>query len=83
MTGAFSVQTVLALLVLSVTFIITGPADNINWVYGPGEPQTILPPLVYLFLFFLALVLLIYWPSHLLFRHYFSGDKTVSRDLKR
>lgn len=72
---AFRLQIVLAFLVLLLTFFTTKPADNINWVYGPGEPQSILPPLVYLFVFFLALVMLIYWPSHLLFSHYFNGNR--------
>lgn len=79
---AFPVQIVLALCVLTATFITTGPADNINWVYGPGEPQSLLPPLAYFALFFLSLVLLIYWPSHLLFSHYFNGNRSVSADLK-
>lgn len=65
----------LALLVLPLTFVVTERTDNINWVYGLGGPQTVLPPLAYLCLFFVALVVLIYLPSHLLFRHFFSQQK--------
>lgn len=69
---AFRSQIMLALLVLPLTFVVTERTDNINWVYGLGGPQTVLPPLVYLCLFFVALVVLIYLPSHLLFKHFFS-----------
>lgn len=72
-------QVMLALLVLPLTFVVTERTDNINWVYGLGGPQTVLPPLVYLCLFFVALVVLIYLPSHLLFRHFFSQQKDYRR----
>lgn len=69
---AFSLQSIVTLIVLPLTFAVTTPYENINWVYGLGKVQDLMPPLLYLVLFYLALVGGIYWPSHLLFRHYFS-----------
>ncbi len=73
---AFPLQIVIALIVLPLTFVLTTPADNINWVFGPGQPQDMLPPLVYLALFFLTLVLVVYLPSHLLFKCFFTDKRS-------
>ncbi len=64
---AWVAQTALAWIVLPLTYGLTDPEDNINWVYGPlGKPQKRVPPLVYLALLMLALALLVYLPTHLL-----------------
>jgi hypothetical protein len=63
---------ILALIVLPVTYLITDPEDNINWVFGPIEPQDFLPPLLYLTLLMLTLTALIYYPSHLVLKRYFT-----------
>jgi len=69
---AWVAQTALAWIVLPLTYGLTDPEDNINWVYGPlGEPQKRVPPLVYLALLMLALALLVYLPTHLLLRTVF------------
>jgi hypothetical protein len=69
---AWVAQTALAWVVLPLTYALTDPADNINWVFGPlGKPQDRLPPLVYLGLLMLALALLVYLPTHLLLRGLF------------
>ena len=69
---AWLAQTLLAWIVLPVTYALTDPEDNINWVYGPlGEPQQRVPPLVYLALLMLALALLVYFPTHLLLQAVF------------
>jgi hypothetical protein len=66
---AWALQTILALIVLSVTYWLTDPAENINWVYGPGsKPQTWLPPLAYLALLMIFFPLVVYLPTHLLLR---------------
>lgn len=66
---AWALQTVLALIVLSVTYWLTDPAENVNWVYGPGsKPQTWLPPLAYLALLMIFFPLVVYLPTHLLLR---------------
>ena len=70
---AWVAQTVLAGIVLPLTYVLTEPEENINKVYGPlDKPQTRVPPLVYLGLLMLALVLLVYLPTHLLLRALFS-----------
>lgn len=51
-------QTLLTWLVLPLTYGLTDPAENINWVFGPGSsPQRRLPPLAYLALEMAALPL--------------------------
>jgi hypothetical protein len=51
--------------VLLLTYLITRPEENINWVYGPGdEPQETLPRPVYLLLVGAFFPLCLYWPTH-------------------
>jgi len=71
---ALPAQTALAELVLLVTYVVTDPNKNVNWVFGPrSKPQRRIPPLAYLALYMLLLPLVVYWPTHLLlgkiFRH--------------
>jgi len=49
---AFFWQTLVAVMALPISYFVTNPRENINWVYGLGEkPQTFLPaPLFVLFL---------------------------------
>jgi hypothetical protein len=64
---ALAFQTVAALVILPVTYALTDPADNINWVYGPGrKPQTWTSPRAYLALVMLFFPVVIYLPTHLL-----------------
>jgi hypothetical protein len=66
-------QTVLAGIVLPLTYLLTDPVQNINWVRGPGtRQQTLLHPQVYLFLLLIGFSLLIYLPTHLLLRALFN-----------
>lgn len=69
---ALWLQTIIALIVLPVTYQVTQPEDNINWVYGPAEPQDVLPDLLYLILVATVLILVIYIPSHLFLKRFFS-----------
>jgi hypothetical protein len=60
-------QTLVAWIVLPVTWWITDPADNVNWVYGPGStPQTRMHPRAYLALTMILFPLVFYLPTHLL-----------------
>lgn len=69
---AWIAQTALAWIVLPLTYLLTDPEKNINWVRGPGtEPQKTLPPLVYLFLLMIGFSLLVYLPTHLLLQAIF------------
>ncbi len=62
---AWALQSLVALFVLPLTYALTGPAENINWVYGLGAPQRRLPRLVYLALLIVAFALVLYLPPHL------------------
>ncbi len=66
-------QALLTWIVLLLAYLLTDPAENINWVFGPGnDPQTRLPKGWYLFgvmLFFPVCILL---PSHLLLNWLFN-----------
>ena len=75
---ALPLQMLITAVVLPVTYLVTEPERNINWVYGIAEPQDVLPPLLYLGLVFVVLTLFIYIPSHFLFRRFFShrGDNS-------
>jgi len=69
---AFLVQTFSAWVVLLLSFFLTKPKDNINWVYGFGKkPQTRLPKVIHLLLLMLGLPVLVYLPSHLVLKRLF------------
>jgi hypothetical protein len=69
---AWLAQSILAVIVLPLTYLFTDPAKNINWVHGPGvKQQKFLHPLVYLFLLMIGFSLLVYLPTHLLLQAFF------------
>jgi len=69
---AFVVQTFSAWVVLLLSFFLTKPKDNINWVYGFGKkPQTRVPKVIHLLLLMLGLPALVYLPSHLVLKRLF------------
>jgi len=69
---AWIAQSVLAWIVLPLTYLLTDPAQNINWVHGPGtKPQKRLPPLVYLCFLMIGFSLFVYLPTHLLLQAFF------------
>jgi hypothetical protein len=69
---ALIAQTALAWIVLPVTYALTTPQQNINWVYGLwGGAQERLPRLAYLALVMLGLPLAVYLPMHLLLQAVF------------
>ena len=64
---ALPAQTALAWVVFPVTYVLSDPKDNINWVFGPGpRPQRRLPPRVYLALLLIVFPLIVYVPTHVL-----------------
>lgn len=69
---AFMLQSLLALIVLPVTYRVTGPAENVNWVYGLGSQQRWMPPWVYLALLTVSFWLVLYLPPHLVLRAMFA-----------
>ena len=65
--NAFLAQSLLAIIVLPLTYVIAEGTENINWVYGLSTaPQKLLPPLGYLALVIAGFPVLIYLPTHLL-----------------
>jgi hypothetical protein len=66
---AWLYQSLLALVVLPVTYWLTDPAENVNWVHGLGRPQTALPRWAYLTLLLVAFSLVLYLPPHLVFTY--------------
>jgi len=63
----FWLQSAITAVVLPVSFLVTTPATNVNWVWGPGgcAPQTAVPASVYLLGCVLAYPLVLYLPVHL------------------
>ena len=76
---ALAAQSTLALIVLPICYFFTDPAENINWVFGPGEIQSFMPPLFYLGLWMLVLPVFVYVPVHMLLKKLFPlrGQKTL------
>jgi hypothetical protein len=69
---ALAAQTVLAWVVLVLTYRLTDPRHNVNWAFGWGaRPQRRIPPLVYLGLLMAGFPLLIHLPTHLLLQRVF------------
>jgi hypothetical protein len=63
---ALLAQTLLAWVLLTVSYWVTDPDENINWVRGlRGESQKRMPGWLYLALQMLALPLIVYLPTHL------------------
>jgi len=64
---ALPVQTVSGTLLMILSYTLTDPSENINWVFGPGsKPQRRLPPRVYMTMVIVSFPVLVYWPTHLL-----------------
>jgi hypothetical protein len=62
---ALPAQTVLAWVVLPITYAVTTPLDeNINWVRGPDKLQRRVPPLAWLGFLMLAFPIGLYLPTH-------------------
>ena len=69
---AFVWQTVVALAVLPLSYLVSNPQQNVNWVYGFGQkPQTILPAPLFVVLLMLLFPVAVYLPTHLLFTKIF------------
>jgi len=64
---ALLAQTLLCWIVLALTYWLTDPKLNVNWVFGlGGKPQKRFPPLVHLVLLMVGFPVLVYLPTHLL-----------------
>jgi hypothetical protein len=69
---AFLWQTIVALVVLPLSYLVSNAQENVNWVYGFGQnPQRILPASLFVILLMLLFPLAVYLPTHLLFARIF------------
>ena len=69
---ALVAQTILAVVVLPLSYLVSNPRENVNWVYGFGEhPQSTLPAGVFLLLVMVIYPIVVYLPTHLLFAKIF------------
>jgi hypothetical protein len=58
-------QAAFTALLLPTTFLLTDPADNINWIWRPfGIEQAVVPAPVFMLFIIWALPLLLYLPTH-------------------
>ena len=65
-TRALTAQTLVAWIVLPLSYLLTKPSDNVNWVYGFGnKPQRRMPPRFHLALLMVLFPIVIYLPTHL------------------
>jgi hypothetical protein len=62
---AWFAQTLLAWVVLPISYWVSKPSDNVNWVFGLKEPQKQIAPKLYLASLMLAFSLAVYLPTHL------------------
>jgi len=70
---AWFAQTTLAWIVLTLTYLLTDPKENINWVRGlSSKPQKRFPPLVYLCFVMIIFPVVIYLPTHLILKLLFT-----------
>jgi hypothetical protein len=69
---ALLAQTVSGTLLMILSYALTSPTENINWVFGPGsKPQRRLPPLVYVTMVIVSFPVLVYLPTHLVLARLF------------
>jgi hypothetical protein len=69
---ALPVQTILAWIVLPMTYWFVDPKLNVNWVHGHGsEARRRMPPLIRLGLLMIGYPVLVYLPTHALLQALF------------
>lgn len=69
---ALLLQTLLAWIILPASYFAAGPEENINWVYGLADDrQAWMPDAAWVALLMLFFPVVIYTPSHLVFRKLF------------
>ncbi|MCI0567711.1 MAG: hypothetical protein L0Z52_05870 [Acidobacteria bacterium] len=76
---ALVAQSLLTSVVLLLTYLLTHPDRNINWVYGPGQPQSLVPEWLYLLAMIAGLPVLFYLPVHWLLRSLKWDDRRAFR----
>jgi hypothetical protein len=57
---------------LGLSYALTEPAKNINWVFGPGrEPQQMIPAIAYFAIEMAVIPALVLLPTHLILKRLF------------
>jgi hypothetical protein len=76
---AWLAQIALCWIILPLTYLLTDPADNINWVFGPGrEIQQWMPGPFFVLMLMILFPIAIYMPTHLILNKLFgNGNKKV------
>ncbi len=75
----WKLQTLIVWLLLPLTYLVTDPELNINWLWKPfGIPQTVLPELGYVALEMLVVPLILYLPTHAVLA-WWTRDRPVPR----
>lgn len=70
--NALTAQTILAWIVLLLTYWLSSPNENINWVYGPGtKQQKRMSQRSYLVLVMIFFPVCVYFPTHVLLKMLF------------
>jgi hypothetical protein len=76
---AVSAQTIVAMIVLPLSYRCGDPKENINWVYGfGGKPQTRVPAIWFLLFVIVMFPIAIYLPTHFILDRLFLPAKSVS-----
>ena len=73
---ALPLQTLIAWIVFPLSALLSTPEQNINWVYGLGNVQTWVPQWQWVLGLMIALPLLVYAPTHFLFKRLFPTPST-------
>lgn len=72
---ALAAQSILAAVVLPLSYLLSDPRENVNWVYGFGDkPQSLLPGPLFVVLVLMIFVVAVYLPMHLLFERLFGSN---------
>jgi len=71
---ALSGQVALGEVLVLLSYRLTDPSENVNWVFGPGaRPQRRIPAPAYLAGVMVFFPVIVYWPTHLLLERVLLG----------
>ncbi|MDQ2076253.1 hypothetical protein [Marinimicrobium sp. ABcell2] len=70
---ALRLQIVIAVVAIPLSYWFGTPESNINWSYGPGRPQDLVHPWLYLMALMVVMITAIYLPSHWVLKRLFGG----------
>lgn len=75
---ALVAQTLVAWVVLPVSYVVSNPSENVNWVFGFGsEPQTWMPGRLYVAVLMVLFPLVVYLPTHLVLKKVFRSGGQI------